>query len=156
MLFLLFQLGTDRYALEASQIAEVLPLVTIKEIPGSPVGVVGAFSYRGTPVPLIDLNALVLGRPARVRISTRIVLVYYPADSGDLRLLGLIAEKATETIRRQASDFSPSGITSAQAPYLGPVTSDAHGVIQWLEVDKLLPESVRRVLFQTPVEAEAR
>ena len=36
MLFLLFELGTDRYALDALQIAEVLPLVAIKRIPRAP------------------------------------------------------------------------------------------------------------------------
>jgi len=35
-LFLLFQLGADRYALAADSVGEVLPLVTIKALPGSP------------------------------------------------------------------------------------------------------------------------
>jgi len=33
MLFLLFQLAKDRYALDAGQVAEVLPWVGIKQIP---------------------------------------------------------------------------------------------------------------------------
>jgi chemotaxis-related protein WspB len=59
MLFLIFQLGTDRYAIEAAQVAEVLPLVNTKNIPRAPLGVIGVFDYHGTPVPLIDLSELV-------------------------------------------------------------------------------------------------
>ena len=36
MLFILFQLGQDCYALDAAQVAEVLPLVLVKKIPRAP------------------------------------------------------------------------------------------------------------------------
>jgi chemotaxis-related protein WspB len=44
MLFLVFQLGTDRYAIEAAQVVEVLPLVNAKHIPRAPRGVAGLFN----------------------------------------------------------------------------------------------------------------
>src|SRR5438552_2197518 len=104
MLFLLFQLGKDRYALDIRQVAEVLPLVEVKQIPHTLPAVVGAFNYRGTSIPLIDLNELALGRPALKRLSTRIILVHYPDPKGTSHLLGLIAEKATGTMRREPAD----------------------------------------------------
>ncbi|HUP90906.1 MAG TPA: chemotaxis protein CheW [Solimonas sp.] len=146
--FLLFQLGKERYALDVRQIAEVLPLVTLKEIPKAPKGVAGVFDYRGAPVPVIDLSELMLGRKAQERLSTRIVLVHYKAAGGPDRLLGLIAERATDTIRRAAQDFVESGVANDAAPFLGPVCTDPGGFIQWIEVDKLLPYSVRSVLFR--------
>ncbi len=57
-LFLQFQIGTDSYAIEAAQVARILPLVDIKRIPGAPAGVAGAFNYRGMPVPVADLSGL--------------------------------------------------------------------------------------------------
>ena len=155
MLFLLFQLGRDRYALDAAQVTEVLPLVRVKKIPHAPAGVAGVFTYRGTPVPVLDLSQLALGRPARSRLSTRVLLVPYPAADGARRLLGLIAENATETLRREPADFVASGVQADGAPYLGPVATDARGLIQWIEVDKLLPATVREALFQQVVEAAA-
>jgi chemotaxis-related protein WspB len=146
MLFLLFQLGEDRYALDTSRIAEVLPLVDITPIPQAPSGVAGLFNYRGVPVPVIDLSQLTIGRPAQRRLNTRIVLVHYP-DGGGTRLLGLIAEKVTETVRRDKADFVATGVTSDRVPYLGPVATDARGLMQWIEVESLLPASVRAVLF---------
>ena len=148
MLFILFQLGGDRYALDAAQVAEVLPLVQVKKIPRAPAGGAGVFTYHGAPVPVLDLSELALGRPARARLSTRLLLVHYPDGTGARRLLGLIAEKATETLRREPGDFVASGVRSDGAPYLGPVAHDARGLIQWVEVDKLLPASVSEVLFK--------
>ena len=151
MLFLLFQLGKDRYALEASQVVEVLPLLNFKKIPQAPPGVAGAFNYRGAPVPVIDLSELTIGNPSRQRLSTRLVLVNYPLDSGGRRILGLIAEHATETVHLEPTDYLSAGVTVDEAPYLGPVAKDERGLIQWIEVKKLLPESMRELLFRKTV-----
>ena len=148
MLFLVFRLGQDRYLLDVRQIAEVLPLIGIAQIPQAPPGVAGIFNYRGTFVPAIDLSQVMLGRPARRRLHTRIVLVRYTDDSGSTHLLGLIAEKVTETVQRQSTDFTASGVT---VPHLGPVAMDEHGLAQRIEIDRLLPASVRDVLFQQPM-----
>ena len=151
MLFLLFQLGNDRYALEAGQVAEVLPLVSLKRIPQAPPAVAGVFDFRGEPVPVVDLSQLALGHPARYRLSTRIILAHYPDGNADQRLLGLIAERVTETIRRDPLDFVASGVDLDAAPYLGPVATDARGLIQRVDVDQLLTSAVRDLLFQQPV-----
>jgi chemotaxis-related protein WspB len=153
MLFLLFRLGKDRYAIDVRQVVEVLPLVAVKRIPLTPPAVSGAFNYRGSTVPLIDLSQLALGRAALPRLSTRIVLVDYPDGNGQLRLLGLLAEHVTDTLSRAASDFKDSGVTVPDAPYLGRVTSDEKGLVQWLQLEQLLPPDVRDLLFQSPAEA---
>jgi chemotaxis-related protein WspB len=152
VLLLLFELENDRYALDARQVAEVLPLVCIKQIPHPPRGVAGVINYRGAPVPVIDLAELMLGRAARTRLSTRLVVVHYPDEHSQKRLLGLIAERATETIRRPDTDFVASGVTIDQAPYLGPIATDARGIVQLVDVSTLLPMSVRDVLFKQTVE----
>lgn len=154
MLFLYFQLGNDRYALDCSQVIEVVPLLGIKRIPQAPAAVAGAFNYRGKPVPVIDLSVLALGRPARHHMSTRIVIVIYPGADSAQHLLGLIAEKATQTLRRDPADFTESGVVNDDAPYLGPVATDANGLLQWIDVKKLLPASVRDVLFKQPLERQ--
>src|SRR5580693_447913 len=124
MMLLLFHLGKDRYALEAQRIIEVLPLLELKKIPEAPRGVAGIFNYRGRPVPAIDLNDLVLGQPADNSLSTRIIIINYPDESGRLHPLGLIAERATEIIRRKKSDFIEPALKFGDAPYLGPVCAD--------------------------------
>ena len=152
MLCLLFQLGKEHYALGASQVVEVLPLVELKQILRAPSGVAGLFTYHGQPVPVIDLSALALGRPAEMRLSTRIMVVNYKGPAQDQHLLGLIVERTGEIINRQRSDFVSGGVAVKAAPYLGPVTLDTRGLIQLVEVDQLLTESLRQELFCQPVE----
>jgi chemotaxis-related protein WspB len=147
MLFLLFQLGNDRYALQASRVLEVLPLVELRKIPDAPKGVAGIFNYRGRPVPAVDLSELTLGKPSDPRLSTRIIVVNYPDEQGTLHPLGLIAEHATELIQRDQRLFQEPGHKLGGAPYLGPVLMDKHGVIQWVHEQRLLPDHARDLLF---------
>lgn len=153
MLFLLFHLGTERYALATGQVVEVLPLVSIRRIPQVPSGVAGVFDYHGAVVPVMDLSEVMLGRSAPPRLSTRIIVVHYPDQRAEPRLLGLIAEKVTETMRREATDFSPSRIANGNASYLGPLTTDERGLVQRIEVNQLLPAAVRDVLFQAAADS---
>src|SRR5687767_8048302 len=132
MLFLVLRFGDDRYVLNTGEITEILPMIQLKRIPQAPPGVAGAFNYRGTPVPVVDLVQLMLGRAARSHLSTRLVVVTYVDHSGTARQLGLVAERATDTIRLNPMDFSPCGIGNDEAAYLGPVTTDAGGLIQWI------------------------
>jgi chemotaxis-related protein WspB len=159
MLFLLFQLNEERYAIDATRIVEVLPLLPVKAIPHAPRGVRGVFSYRATPVPIIDLSELILGRPAEHRLTTRIVLIQSSsaaaensksARAGAPRLLGLITERVTETARLEPAQFNACGVDSRGAPYLGPVAHKSPGFIQQILTDKLLSGEVRDALFERP------
>ncbi len=148
MLFLTLRLGDDRYVLNTGQISEILPVVQLKKIPQAPAGVVGAFNYRGVPVPVVDLVQLMFGRPARSSFSTRLVLVAYTDPAGATHRLGLIAEGATETIRLNPMDFDLCASANPEAPYLGPVTADGHGLIQWVDPSKILPPSIHDTLLK--------
>ena len=124
----------------------MLPFVELKSVPQAPPGVAGIFDYHGQPVPVADLSQLALGRPSRQRFSTRILLIKIDLDDGRSALLGLVAERATQIIDKKPEDFVPSGVRSEAAPYLGDVASDERGLIQRLDVDKLLAGKARAAL----------
>ena len=147
-LFVQFQIGADCYALEARQVMRILPLLEIKHIPGAPRGVAGVLNYRGSPVPAIDLSELALGRPAPRCLSTRVIVVNLLDGSGHERPLGLIAEKVTDTLRRERSDFVPAGVTSEAAPYVGAVAAVGGRLLQLVDVRQLLPPRVRDALYR--------
>ncbi|MBD9464182.1 chemotaxis protein CheW [Pseudomonas sp. Pdm06] len=150
-LFLVFSIGNERYALQAIDVVEVLPRLPLKPIARAPSWVAGVFAWRGTMVPVIDLCALTFGQNAEARTSTRLVLVRYRGDGQQAgQVLGLILEQATDTVRCDPADFKPYGLDNRQAPYLGPVREDAHGLLQWVRVNDLLDESVRALLFPAP------
>ncbi|KUZ77199.1 chemotaxis protein CheW [Burkholderia ubonensis] len=154
MLFLLFELDGERYALEAAQIVEVLALAPVKSIPGAPPWIAGAIDRHGEPVPVIDVAQLALGRAARRLRSTRLVVVRYrtpdtPPDAGGAagRMLGLIVERATQTCRIDPARFADSGIATPHARWLGPVAGDASGFVQWVDVRRMLDDDARTLLF---------
>lgn len=151
VLFLVFRIASERFALQAIEVAEVLPRLPLKPIAKAPAWVAGVFAYRGAVVPVIDLSALTFGQAAQPRTSTRLVLVHYrPDDVTPSTLLGLILEQATDTLRCNPADFKPYGLDNRQAPYLGPVREDAQGLMQWVRVADLLDEQVRALLFPSP------
>lgn len=148
MLFLVFELDGDRYALDANQLIEVLPLVNLKPLARAPPGIAGLFDYHGLPIPAVDLSELIVERAAARRLSTRMLVVNYPGNAAAPHALGLIAEKATSTVRLDPAMFHEVGVAIGATPYLGPVARDAQGLIQRLTLPKLLPPHVRNVLFQ--------
>lgn len=152
MLFVLFHLGKERYALEAALVVEVVPLLSLKRFPQSPRGVAGMFIYRGRPVPALDLCELTVGRPAQEHFSTRIILIKHSRVPGDEQLVGLIAERVTETLRCDESEFVDPGVQLAAAPFLGPVLMDGKGVVQIISPEKLLQGDLRELVFAKPPE----
>lgn len=151
MLFLLLQLGTDRYALAAADVLEILPLVQFKQLPHTPPEIVGVFNFRGVIVPALDLSQLALGTPSTARLSTRIVLVNYRPGQP----LGLIAERVTQTLRCEVSAFAPAGLSEPGARYLGPITQDAFGIVQRLEIAHLITDALRARLYVDNAAASA-
>lgn len=154
MVLVLFQLGTHRYALDASRVVEVVPLLALRRVPQSPRCVAGLFVYRGQPVPAIDLCELTLGRPAREHLSTRILIVQHHQTAGHSQLIGLIAERVTGTLRREEQDVVTAELKLATAPFLGAVLMDDEGVIQLLDAQKLLDAGGPQLLLTPCVAAE--
>ncbi len=98
MLTLAFKIGADQYALPSTEIEEAIALVNLHELPDAPPGIVGEFNYHGRMVPAIDLSELILTRPSHRRWSTRILLTRLTKGGSAGKLVGLIAENATELI----------------------------------------------------------
>ena len=148
MLFLLFEIGEARYALETAAVLEIVPCVALRVLPHAPPGVAGLLNYHSAPVPVLDLCALATGQPARTRFSTRLILVRTPpsvATSGQ-GVVGLLAERATSILRREPGDFTRTGLRVSDAPFLGPVTTDAQGFIHRVGLEGLFTGAVRDLL----------
>jgi len=147
MMLLRFSIGNDSYGLDSARIVEVIPLVQFRPVPHTPAYVPGCFLYRGTMVPVIDLSMLLSGHPARQRLGTRVIVVNRADDEGVAALLGLLAENITDTVRYHARDLEPSNIAPPEAPYLGRILTDAGEMIQLIQLEQLLPESLKKALF---------
>lgn len=143
---LLFRIGDARYGLDLRRVSEVVPRATLRELPGAPDYVAGLLDHRGTPLPVIDLCRLSLGRPAADRLGTRIILVDHPAGGRESRL-GLVAESVTDTVVHEREEFVAPGVDFPGGAHLGDVRPDADGMLQLVDVDALLPPEVHDLLF---------
>jgi chemotaxis-related protein WspB len=147
VLYLAMQIEGTRYALDITRVAEILPLVSLRELPRAPHGVAGIIDYGGEPVPVIDLSVVLANRPAHRRFNTRIVMVRFTTAEGS-RLLALIAERATETMRRDPSDFRDPQVKATSPPDVWPVALDPEGPVYCMDVTRLLPDSLAGSLIR--------
>ena len=147
MKLLIFHIGVDRYGLRLRDVVRVLPLLELKHLPLAPDAVAGLMDFHGQSVPVIDL-CRISGLPSGAdHFDTRIIVVDYHAPEGTDHLLGLRAERVLGVQEVAEAQLADSGVTAA--PFLGQVASDAGGMLQLVELEQLLPASLRATLFQT-------
>ncbi len=151
MLMLLFQLGNSRYAIPALEVVEVAPHVELEAITMAPDCIRGLFDYRGLHVPVIDLCRLINNSPCNNSFTSRIILVNYPLADGTQRVIGLLAERITETVNMDEAAFTSTGLNMEEAPYLGHAARHEPGLVQRITISELLPETIQSQLF--PAEA---
>lgn len=144
---LLFYVGNDLYALDSSQVVEVIPRVMLRKIHHAPDYVAGLFNYRGAIVPVIDLCHLIQGNPSRSHLSTRIIMVNYAGKDNAKHCLGLMAERVTETLDKPDTELVDSGLQMDNAPYLGEMIMDEKGMIQRIRLEHLLSDSQQLYLL---------
>ncbi|MFH1953836.1 MAG: chemotaxis protein CheW [Pseudomonadota bacterium] len=142
MLALLFYLGDTMYTMKCEKVREVAPMVKLKQVPHTPDYFAGLFNYRGVIVPVIDLRRLIQGQPCQMRLSTRIILVDYVRDDHTPYILGLMAERVTEAVRKSENAFVSPGLSMQEAPFLGGFVMENKEMIQYIDLD-LLPNSFR-------------
>lgn len=148
MLILLFYVGDDLYALDSSQVVEVIPRVILRKIHHAPDYVPGLFNYRGAIVPVIDLCHLIQGKPSRSHLSTRIIMVNYLAKDNTKHCIGLMAERVTETLNKPDNELVDTGMQlDENHPYLGEMIMDEKGMIQRIRLEYLLSDSQHKYLL---------
>ena len=143
MQLLVFTIGAEDYAIESRRVIEVLPLVTARPIPRMPEFIRGIFTHRGRLVPLVDLGRLLTDQPLREMLSTRVIVVEFPAGPGDQRMrLGVAAENVLSLCSTDETEASLPTIRSPGAPALGRLLRIGGRMIQVLDVEHLLPPSL--------------
>ncbi len=175
MQLLTFTIAGQSYAIPSKRVIEVLPLVPARPIPGMPEYVAGLFTYRGQLLPLIDLGTRIAATPPPRRLSTRVIVVEFPADTppdgsshvgsspigtdgielapAGLARMGLVAENVI-SIRSVEEASSPlATMALPHAPYLGRIlrlegrTGTDATTVQLIDLERLLPEDLLRGLF---------
>lgn len=139
MLMLRFDVGQNRYFIPSKQVKEILPMVKLHRSVNLPLAAAGSFNYRGRPTAVVDLSVLLQGKPAQLLMNTRMIVVVPKAGPHQGRIIAAIVERLFETMTISEKELSPPPIDDLSAPYLGDIAKDSQGIIQCLNIEKLIP-----------------
>ncbi len=142
-----FQLGDGQYALPLRDLVEVLPLLTVHELPHAPDYISGIINYRGQAVPVLDLCQLTLGRPSHARMSTRLIVLRLQPTLRASRLLALKIEQAVSEVNLDPASFAAPPLHISETPYLTGLSLSDAGLVRLVEVSQLLPDEVMDLLY---------
>lgn len=136
-----FEIGGRPYALDVSQVREIIRHQEVTPLPTSPPLIEGVIEVRGDVIPVVDLGRILRGQPTEVTPRTRIVVLEL-----DGLVLGLCVESATDVLSLDASGLEdpPSLATQAGCEAVRAMVRRANsGPVMVLSPDHLL-ESVYR------------
>ena len=137
MLMLFFYVGSKRYAVNTESVIEVIPKILIKPILQVPNYVVGAISYGGTEIPVIDFSTLTEATGSTESMHSRIFILSRP--KGDVsQLVGILSEKITEAIEIENDKISASGVRVKEFPYFDGIIRLGSDIVQVVDVDQFL------------------
>jgi purine-binding chemotaxis protein CheW len=104
--YITFKLGDESFAINVSQVREVLDLSQITKVPTSPVYMRGVVNVRGSAIPVVDLR-LKFGLPKSLdTVNTRILVLELDLG-GEAVVLGGIADSVHEVIELDPNQINP-------------------------------------------------
>ena len=133
-----FSVDGDRYAIPVADLSEVLPLMALRPAPQTPAWVAGWMNYRGNPVLVVDVTALLTGRPCLAMVSTRILLASMPCKDGSEKIVGLMVEGVAGTVKILPETLRTTEIWNSNAPYLGLLAMHEGDILQIIHAGKVL------------------
>ena len=105
--YLTFRLGEEVFALDITQVREVLDYPQITRVPRMPAFMRGVTNLRGAVVPVLDLR-LKFGMTAAERTVNSCVIIFEVDLAGERTVLGALADSVQEVI-----DLAPDQIEPA-------------------------------------------
>ncbi|MGQ9536843.1 MAG: chemotaxis protein CheW [Actinomycetota bacterium] len=130
-----FGLGREEFAVEVTQVREIIRMEEITRMPKSPPFVEGIINLRGQIIAVIDL-ARRLNLPSGERgTETRIIVV----EAGDVKV-GMIVDSVSEVLRVSAEAVEPNPALAADvsAAFLQGVVKHDNRLIILLDLTRIL------------------
>jgi purine-binding chemotaxis protein CheW len=105
-LYLTFKLGDEVFALDVSQVREVLDLTTITKVPRAPEFMRGVINVRGSVVPVVDMRVK-FGLPEIDDTPDTRIIVMELALDGEMSTLGALADSVHEVVEMEPGQIEP-------------------------------------------------
>ncbi len=162
-LYLTFQLEEELFALDVSQVREILDLTSITKVPKAPEFMLGVINVRGSVVPVVDLRTK-FGLPMTdTTVDTRIIIM--ETRLGDrLTVLGAVADSVNDVVELEPGQIQepPSLGNRWKSEFINGIGKRGDQFIILLNVDRLfssddllMVEDAGEVRDQAPAETTA-
>ncbi len=109
--YLTFKLGEEVFALEVTNVREILEFIPVTKVPRTPDFMTGVINLRGSVVPVMDMRLKFGMSETEKTVNTCIIVVEVDMD-GDTALLGALVDSVQEVF-----ELEPEQIE--QPPRLG-------------------------------------
>lgn len=132
---ILLRLGSSRYAVSMSDVAEVAPLPALTRVPGVPDWLPGVANWRGRMLPVLDLRPLLATPVVPLASSARLLVL----TRGDL-VVGLVTEAVPGVYDAPLTDCAPppTTVTGEAARLVSGQVADGSGPVAVLDVGAVL------------------
>lgn len=138
MLFLIFSVGANNYALDCDFILEIIPKVDLQKLSCTPSPYhSGLLNYGGVPLPVVDVRYLIEKKESDSAMHTRIVVLQSNVCAS---VYGLICERATTVMNLKKEDFKLPTMKTKSLPFLGGIQTINNQILQLFNPDELLKE----------------
>jgi purine-binding chemotaxis protein CheW len=104
--YLSFKLDQEIYALDISQVREVLDFTEVTKVPRMPEFMRGVINLRGGVVPVVDLR-LKFGLSATDKTVDTCIIIMEIAIEGEATLLGALADSVQEVMTLEPNQIEP-------------------------------------------------
>ena len=130
-----FSLGREEFAVEVTQVREIMRMEEITRMPKTPAYVEGIINLRGQIIAVIDLANRLILESAERGADTRIIVV----EAGEVKV-GMIVDSVSEVLRvsTEAVESSPTLVTDVSSAYLQGVVKKDNRLIILLDLTKVL------------------
>ncbi len=131
----IFQLGREEFAVEVTQVREIIRMQDITRMPKAPSFVEGIINLRGQIIAVLDLAQRLSLEAAERGSETRIIVV----EAGDIKV-GMIVDSVSEVMRINEDEVEPSPALAAdvEAVYLKGVVKQENRLIILLDLTRIL------------------
>jgi purine-binding chemotaxis protein CheW len=153
--YLTFKLGEEMFALDVSQVREILDVTTITKVPRSPAFMRGVINVRGSVVPVVDMRLKFEMSQIERTVDTRIVVMEIALD-GALTVIGALADAVHNVMEMEAGQIEAAPKIGARwnTDFIKGIGKHEDQFIIILDVDRIF--SVDELAMVTQQEMESQ
>jgi len=135
-----FFLNDEEYALEISQVQEIIRVGSWTRVPNAPVHVLGVINLRGRIMPVIDPKARMDLKPSSTTKRSRIVVV-----ETDGKVLGLLVDSVSQVLRlpSRVVEPPPDELSDSGKAYIKGVGKLDGRLVMLMDIYRILGKEIK-------------